>query len=170
MRMYHGSVNQRYVGSISDGLAAGALIVAPAGDSVIVACDSTDAKAVERLAAITRLNLRRDDLTVYCADISQAALHLRIDDTDFALIKDSAPGPARFELPVCGPLARQIKARRTCGAVIPDDDITRAVAGALGHPLLGVTARWDDSDLDQTNTEAVAEYYGHGNIDFTIVC
>lgn len=171
LRMYHGSVNQRYIDAIVDALTRdSAVIVTPnAGDNMLVACLSTDTEAVARAAAITRTDLRRDPLTLYCDSISQASAMLRIDNEAFAQLKAQTPGPSRIELQVHGSPARQLKARRTIGVVIPDDDITRAIARHAGAPLLGIVAGWDDSDLDPANAEAVAEYYGTSNFTHVII-
>lgn len=167
--MYHGSVNRRYLEAISEALADGQLIVTPDNGRMLVACDCTSAKAVERMASLCGIDLRRDDLTLYCADISQASAHVRVDNELFAQLKAGTPGDERFEAQIYGQMARPLKARRTIGIAIPDDDITRAVAGELGRPLMGVVADWDDDDLDPTNAEAVAEYFGDSNFRYVIV-
>ncbi len=54
-------------------------------------------------------------------------------------MRSNLPGPFTFILPAATTLPKAFKGRHTVGVRIPDNDIARAIADALGNPLLSIS-------------------------------
>jgi len=58
-------------------------------------------------------------------------------------MRSNLPGPFTFILPAATTLPKAFKGRHTVGVRIPDNDIARAIADALGNPLLSTSVSID---------------------------
>lgn len=146
LRMYPTSINERYIDGIVDDLRRGELIVYPTDTRYAIGCDALNARAVERICRLRGIDPRRHPLSIVCADISQASDYARIDNRSFALIRSLAPGPYTFILPGTTSLPRVFKGRKEIGLRIPDSPIARAIARALGNPIM--TSSIPSLDID----------------------
>ncbi len=168
MRMYRGSVNQRFVDEIVEALRDGALIIYPTDTRYALGCDALNNRAVERVCAIKGVDPKRNTLAVTCADLSQASEYARIDNVAYRILREALPGPYTFILPASTTLPKVFKGRRQVGIRIPDDDIARAITTALGHPLLTTTIEWDDDQGDACLPEAIVDRYEHESVEITV--
>lgn len=168
MKMYRGSINERFIDQIVDELRDGALIVYPTDTRYALGCDALNNRAVERVCAIKGVDPKRNALAITCADMSQASEYARIDNVSYRILREVFPGPYTFVLPAATTLPKVFKGRRQVGIRIPDDDIARAIATALGNPLLTTTVEWDDDEGDACLPEAIADRYEHLGVELTI--
>lgn len=146
LKMYPTSINEQYVDEIVDALRDGKLIVYPTDTYYAIGCDALNNRAVERVCRLKGIDPRRHPLSLLCADISQASSYARIDNNAFALLRRLAPGPFTFILPGAPALPKVFKGRREVGVRIPDSPIARAIAGALGHPMMTASIPADEID------------------------
>ena len=168
MKMYRGSVNERFIDEIVAALRDGAMIVYPTDTRYAVGCDAMNNRAVERVCALKNVDPKRNTLAITCADMSQASEYARIDNISFKILRDAFPGPYTFILQAANTLPKVFKGRRQVGIRIPDDDIARAIAAALGNPLLTTTVEWDNDEGDACLPEAIADRYKHLGVEMVI--
>ncbi|MFH8142345.1 MAG: threonylcarbamoyl-AMP synthase [Muribaculaceae bacterium] len=147
-KMYASSINDRYVDEIVGMLRSGAIIIYPTDSLYAVGCDALNNRAVERVCRLKGINPDKQRLAIVCSDISQASEYARIDNEAFRLMKGNLPGPFTFILPASSRLSKAFKGRREVGVRVPDNEIARHLASALGNPLLTTTIEWDDADPD----------------------
>lgn len=147
-KMYASSINDRYVDEMVGMLRSGAIIIYPTDSLYAVGCDALNNRAVERVCRLKGINPDKQRLAIVCSDISQASEYARIDNEAFRLMKGNLPGPFTFILPASSRLSKAFKGRREVGVRVPDNEIARHLASALGNPLLTTTIEWDDADPD----------------------
>ncbi len=147
-KMYASSINDRYVDEIVGMLRSGAIIIYPTDSLYAVGCDALNNRAVERVCRLKGINPDKQRLAIVCSDISQASEYARIDNEAFRLMKGNLPGPFTFILPASSRLSKAFKGRREVGVRVPDNEIARHLALALGNQLLTTTIEWDDADPD----------------------
>ena len=161
LKFYPGQVNERNVAQAAEALRDGHIIVYPTDTLYALGCDALNQRAIERLCRLKGLNPDKNLLSVVCSDISQAAEYARIDNRAFRMLKEYLPGPFTFILPASTRLPKVFKGRKTVGVRIPDCDVARALAAALGNPLLTASVNLDaDSPEDATEPDALAMRYG----------
>jgi tRNA threonylcarbamoyl adenosine modification protein (Sua5/YciO/YrdC/YwlC family) len=159
LRIFSDTVNERYIAQAVDVLRAGHIIIYPTDTVYALACDALNQRAIERLCKIKGINPDKQELSVVCADISQAADYTRIDNYAFRVLKQYLPGPYTFILPASTKLPKAFKGRKTVGVRVPDNAIAQAIAEALGNPVLTSSAAVEDEN-DLPYAEAVAMHYG----------
>jgi tRNA threonylcarbamoyl adenosine modification protein (Sua5/YciO/YrdC/YwlC family) len=143
LKMYASSINSRYIDEIVEAMKDGQLIIYPTDTLYAIGCDALNNRAIERLCRIKGLNPEKQSLSIVCADISQASEYARIDNKAFKVLKDYLPGPYTFILPAATTLPKVFKGRKTVGVRIPDNDIARAIAEAMGNPVLTTSINVD---------------------------
>lgn len=149
LRIYPSSVNDRFLQQAVDAINHGDIIIYPTDTIYALGCDALNQQAIERLCRLKNINPLKNTLSIVCADMSQASEYARIDNRAFALMRRLMPGPFTFILPSAPALPRVFKGRRTVGVRIPDNAIARALAEALGHPLLTTSLPADGLDSDE---------------------
>ncbi len=143
LKMYASSINSRYIDEIVEAMKDGQLIIYPTDTLYAIGCDALNNRAIERLCRIKGLNPEKQSLSIVCADISQASEYARIDNKAFKVLKDYLPGPYTFILPAATTLPKVFKGRKTVGVRIPDNEIARAIAEAMGNPVLTTSINVD---------------------------
>lgn len=120
----------------ADALRAGRIVAYPTDTHPALAADSLNPTAIAELCRLKGVNPEKHTLTLVCDSIASAAQYARIDNRAFQIIKRNSPGPFTFILPPATTLPRVYKGRKEVGVRIPDNEIARALAAELGHPLL----------------------------------
>lgn len=156
LTIYPTSIDSRSIDKAVKALRDGAIIIYPTDTVYAIGCDALNNRAIERLCAYKGINPAKQNLSVICSDISQAAEYAKIDNNAFALLKRNLPGPFTFILPSSTKLPKVFKGRRTVGIRVPDCEITRKLAEALGNPILSATVKIDpDRPEEATNPESL---------------
>ena len=144
------NINQRVIDTVVDSLRQGGIIIYPTDTNPALGCDATNGNAVATICRIKGLNPDKKPVTVICASLSQASQYARIDNRAFAIMKANTPGPVTFLLPAASTLPKIFKGRKQVGVRIPDNEIVRALAEELGHPLvsgsIGHSDPWELND------------------------
>lgn len=150
----------RVIAEAIEALKDGRIIIYPTDTMYALGCDSLNARAVERLCRIKGLNPDKNLLSIVCADISQAAEYTRIDNRAFAILKRYLPGPFTFILPAATKLPKVFRGRKTVGLRISSNEFARALAEALGNPVMSASLRPDGADAyDEVDARNLAEEY-----------
>lgn len=150
--------NERHIAEAADTLRDGGVVVFPTDTIYALGVDARNHRAIERLCRIKGIDPAEQQLSLLCADLSQAAEYVRIDNAAFRILRHYLPGPFTFVLPAALRLPKSFKNRRTIGLRVPDCDAARALAEALGGPLLCGSAVVDDPD-ELAEPESIAMHY-----------
>lgn len=143
LKFYPTNINRRYIDETVSALRDGKLIIYPTDTLYAIGCDALNNRAIEKICRIKGINPAKQLLSIVCSDISQEAEYARIDNNAFRLMRSNLPGPFTFILPAATTLPKAFKGRHTVGVRIPDNDIARAIADALGNPLLSTSVSID---------------------------
>lgn len=150
--------NERHIAEAADTLRDGGVVVFPTDTIYALGVDARNHRAIERLCRIKGIDPAEQQLSLLCADLSQAAEYVRIDNGAFRTLRHYLPGPFTFVLPAALRLPKSFKNRRTIGLRVPDCDAARALAEALGGPLLCGSVVVDDPD-ELAEPESIAMHY-----------
>lgn len=150
--------NERHIAEAAETLRDGGVVVFPTDTIYALGVDARNHRAIERLCRIKGIDPAVQQLSLLCADLSQAAEYVRIDNAAFRILRHYLPGPFTFVLPAALRLPKSFKNRRTIGLRVPDCDAARALAEALGGPLLCGSAVVDDPD-ELAEPESIAMHY-----------
>ena len=158
LRIYSDNPDGRHISEAVDTLRDGGVVIFPTGSLYALGCDALNHRAIERLCGIKGIDRARHPLSLVCADLSQAAEYVRIDNTAFRTLRHYLPGPFTFLLPAALRLPRIFKGRKTIGLRVPSSPIARALAEGLGHPLMCTSVALDDPD-ELAEPESIAMHY-----------
>ncbi|MDE7336349.1 MAG: threonylcarbamoyl-AMP synthase [Muribaculaceae bacterium] len=145
------SADMRAIEQAAEALRAGKLIIYPTDTHPALAADSMNTAAIAALCRLKGVNPEKHTLTLVCDSIATAAQYARIDNRAFQMIKRNTPGPFTFILPPALTLPKVYKGRKEVGIRIPDNEIARALAAEMGHPLLSGSLGTADP-LDHENS------------------
>ncbi|MDE6277386.1 MAG: threonylcarbamoyl-AMP synthase [Muribaculaceae bacterium] len=158
LKFYPGSVNERHIEEAVSVLRDGGIVIYPTDSLYALGCNALDNRAIIKLCRIKGINPDKQLLSVVCADLSQAAEYARIDNRAFRYLREFLPGPFTFILNASTTLPKVFKDRKTVGIRIPGNQVARALAEALGNPVLSASVSADEPD-DLASPEALALLY-----------
>ena len=148
-----------------DILEKGGVIVYPTDTVYGIGCDITNAKAVERVCQIRKLDPAKAMLSFICKDIAQISEYAaQLDNQVFKAMKRNLPGPFTFILNANNDVPKLFKNRKkTIGVRIPDNKIILAIVEGLGRPILTTSLKSDDEILEYF-TDAYDIYQDYENL------
>ena len=170
IKLYNDNPDSRQINKIVDVLKKGGLIIYPTDTVYGLGCDITNPKAVERVAQIKGLNIKKAHFSFICHDLSHlSAYTLAIDTPIFKVLKRNLPGPFTFILKANGQVPKLFKNnKKTIGIRIPDNNIIREIVRELGNPILTTSVYDNDEILEYTtDPELIHENY-LDNVDIVI--
>jgi tRNA threonylcarbamoyl adenosine modification protein (Sua5/YciO/YrdC/YwlC family) len=160
----HQRIIQQAVKVVTDG----GIIIFPTDSAYALGCTLDNKSGIEHIRRMRQLK-ESHPLSLICADISQAAQYVMIDNNAFGYLKNLMPGPYTFILPAAKTIPRVIQGvkRKVAGVRVPDCALTIALVKALGKPLLSATA-WLPGD--ELPIESVNEAFPRltGKIDMVL--
>jgi tRNA threonylcarbamoyl adenosine modification protein (Sua5/YciO/YrdC/YwlC family) len=118
----------------------GGLIAYPTDSCYALGCHLGDARAVERLRRVRRMDARHH-LTLMCRDLSEIAAYAIVDDARFRLLKRATPGSYTFILRATREVPRRLahERRKTIGVRVPGHPVAHALLAELNEPMLSAT-------------------------------
>lgn len=164
IRVWDNGLPRNVIDEIVRELRDGAIMVWPTDTLYGVACDALNPKAIDAVCRLKGLNPDKNTLSIVCSDISQASEYARIENEAFRLIKRLAPGPYTFILRAASRLPKAFKGRKTVGIRIPGYEPARAIADALGNPLLNTSIDFADEDYAVSPGLIAEAYEGRADI------
>ncbi len=127
-------------------LQQGRFVIAPTDTCYTLMCKPQATGAIADIRTLRQL----DDhhlWAVVCADLSQAATCVRIDNQAHRILKRCLPGPYTFILPSSASLPRRIFGKRhDVGIRIPDHPVCHLLLEACGEVLLCTTLQFPGDD------------------------
>jgi tRNA threonylcarbamoyl adenosine modification protein (Sua5/YciO/YrdC/YwlC family) len=162
LKLYGTAINTRFIDEAVEAMRDGQIIIYPTDTLYAIGCDALNNRAIEKICRLKGIDPSKNQLSIACADMSQAAAYARIDNRAFAIIKRNTPGPFTFILPSSTTLPKVFKGRKQVGIRIPDDPIATTLASQLGNPLLTTSIELDDivdDDMAEVATLEIAMKY-----------
>lgn len=163
VKIYPENPNPREVQKVVEVLRSGGLVIYPTDTVYGLGCDVNNARAVERIAQIKGLNLKKDHLSFVCHDMSHLSLYTKaLDNQVFKLLKKHLPGPFTFILPASSNVPKLFKNnKKTIGFRVPDNPIILEIVRELGNPVLSTSIKDEDEVIEYTtDPELIHEKYG----------
>ncbi|MCU4177564.1 L-threonylcarbamoyladenylate synthase [Carboxylicivirga sp. N1Y90] len=152
VKIYEDNPNEKELKRLADILRNGGLVIYPTDTIYGIGCDINNAKAVEKVARIKNINLKKANLSFICYDLSHISDYTKpINNTVFKLMKRHLPGPFTFILNANNNVPKLFKNnKKTVGIRIPDNNIIRELVKELGNPILSTSVRDEDDVLEYT--------------------
>ena len=146
----------------------GGLIAYPTDSCYALGCHLGDARAVERLRRVRRMDARHH-LTLMCRDLSEIAAYAIVDDARFRLIKSAAPGSYTFLLRARREVPRRVvhPKRKTIGVRMPGHPVAHALLAELGEPMLSATLLMPGDAQPLSEAQEIRERLEH-QVDLVI--
>ncbi len=158
MKIWGDEPSDRQLDEITRDLRAGQIMIWPTDTIYGIACDALNPKAIERICRIKGLNPEKNNLSIVCADISQAAEYARFDNRVYQMLRSNTPGPFTFLCRSISTLPRAFRGRKTVGIRIPACNTCTAIARRLGNPVLTTSIEFEDEDY-AIQPSLIAEAY-----------
>ena len=159
MKIWGDEPSDRQLDEITRDLRSGQIMIWPTDTIYGIACDALNPKAIERICRLKGLNPEKNNLSIVCADISQAAEYARFDNRVFQMLRNNTPGPFTFLCRSISTLPRAFRGRKTVGIRIPACNTCIAIARRLGNPVLTTSIEFDDEDYAIQPSLIAEEYY-----------
>jgi len=141
VRLYNDLPKERLLRQIVEQFNAGALVVVPTDTNYAAVCSIDAKRGIQRLYAL-KTGKKRQQFTLFCADLKDISRYAVVDNQAYRLMKSLIPGPYTFILPASRQVPKMVMTRRrTVGVRVPDRPACQALISRLGTALLGVSAR-----------------------------
>ncbi|WP_143308753.1 L-threonylcarbamoyladenylate synthase [Chitinophaga vietnamensis] len=162
LQVHPDNPNPRHLKTIVDCLRDGGLIIYPTDTVYGLGCDITQHKAIEKIARIKQVDLKKSHFSFICYDLSHLSDYAKSVDTPvFRMLKKALPGPYTFILPASRQVPKLLKTKRdTVGIRVPDNNICRTIVKELGNPLISTTLPTDHYVEEYTDPEMIYEKFG----------
>ena len=146
----------------------GGLIAYPTDSCYALGCHLGDARAVERLRRVRRMDARHH-LTLMCRDLSEIAAYAIVDDARFRLLKRATPGSYTFILRATREVPRRLahERRKTIGVRVPGHPVAHALLAELNEPMLSATLQLPGEASPPSEPEEIRERLEH-EIDLVV--
>jgi tRNA threonylcarbamoyl adenosine modification protein (Sua5/YciO/YrdC/YwlC family) len=142
----------RLIKQATDIIRRGGLVVYPTDSAYALGCHIGDKMALDRICAIRQIS-KEHNFTLVCRDLSELATYAKLNNKDYRLLKNYAPGPFTFILQATSETPRRLKhpKRKTIGVRIPDNAIVQALLEELGEPMMTSTLILPGEELPLTD-------------------
>ncbi|MDE1192174.1 MAG: L-threonylcarbamoyladenylate synthase [Arachidicoccus sp.] len=157
--------NERNIKIIAECLLDGGIIIYPTDTIYGLGCDIFQHKAIERIAQIKHIDLRKINMSFICKDLSDLSLYTKSISTPlYRMLKEYLPGPYTFILPASKEVPKILQTKKnTIGLRVPDNKICKALLNELNHPILSTSLpgefveEYTDPELIYRNFENIVD-------------
>lgn len=168
LKIHPNRISDQKISMVVEALKNGGLIVFPTDTVYAFGGDMYQPRAIDRLIRMS--GKKRPDFSFICDDIAQAQEFTSgLDTPVFKEMKRVFPGPYTIIVNAAPQVARFFQTnKRTVGIRIPDNEIARAIARALGHPIISTSLHDEDVILDYITDPAEIERRFHSQVAMVI--
>lgn len=161
IKLYADSPSYRDLSEIIGVLRSGGIIIFPTTSGYALASDALQARAVEKICAIKRIDPKKKALSLMFASLSALSEYCRLSDRAFKFVKEHAES-FTFILPASGSLPKLYKHRKEVGARLAVHPVGRLILEELGNPLIvsSLPLEQDDEPEYAADPELVQERFG----------
>ena len=172
LKIYPENPNEKKIQQVVECLKDGGVIIYPTDTVYGLGCDIFKQKAVEKIASIKKINIKKHNFSFICSDLSHLSDFTKpMDRSTYKLMKKALPGAFTFILNANNTIPKLFKNnRKTIGIRVPNHNIPRKIVELLGNPILTTSIRDDDSIVEySTDPELIYEKYKK-QVDIVIDC
>lgn len=162
IKLYAENPEMRKIERIVDVLRNGGVIIYPTDTIYGMGCDIRNQRAIERIARIKGINVKKSNFSFICYDLSNISEFTRALSTPvFKIMKKTLPGPYTFILEANNNVPKMLNSnKKTVGIRVPDHDIPRLLVKELGSPIITTSIRDEDDVIEySTDPELIYEKY-----------
>jgi tRNA threonylcarbamoyl adenosine modification protein (Sua5/YciO/YrdC/YwlC family) len=149
----------------------GGVIIYPTDTVYGIGCDINNKRAVEKVARIKNIDLKKANFSFVCADLSHISDFTKpISNPTFKIMKKVLPGPFTFILNASNNVPKLFSSKKkTVGIRVPDNNICKEIVKALGNPIMSTSVHDNEEDDIQyiTDPEMIHEKF-HKIVDLVI--
>jgi tRNA threonylcarbamoyl adenosine modification protein (Sua5/YciO/YrdC/YwlC family) len=140
----------------------GAVIAYPTDSGYALGCHLGDAEAARRIRRIRGVG-DAHLLTLVLSDLSEIGHFARLDNWQFRIVRQGAPGRYTFVLPATREVPRRLQhpKRSTVGVRVPEHPVVRALLAELGEPILSSTLILPGEREPLTEGDAIRDALGN---------
>lgn len=153
----------RNIKMVVDCLRKGGLIIYPTDTIYGIGCDIYNADAIERIARIKQVDVKKAQFSFICSDLSHLSDYAKSVDTPmFRLLKAKLPGPYTFILNASKQVPKLLKTKKdTVGIRVPQNNICHEIVRELEHPIMSASLPMDEEVEYFTDPELMYDRFGH---------
>lgn len=150
LRIHPENPQEKNIQQVVECLKDGGVIIYPTDTVYGIGCDIFKQKAVEKIARIKELNIKKHNFSFICSDLSHLSDFTKpIDRSTYKLMKKALPGAFTFILNANNTIPKLFKNnRKTVGIRVPNHRITRNIVELLGNPILTTSINDNDTILE----------------------
>lgn len=154
--------NPRGIAQAVECIKDGGIIIYPTDTIYGIGCDIFQQKAVQRIAKIKNVDLKKQNFSFVCSDLSQLSDYsLPINRSIYKAMRKVLPGPFTFILNANTSVPKLFKSKKkTVGIRIPNHKITNLLVNTIGRPLLSSSVHDEDTMVEySTDPELIYQRY-----------
>ncbi|MGV6861831.1 MAG: L-threonylcarbamoyladenylate synthase [Putridiphycobacter sp.] len=142
--------DKRKINQIVDILNKGGVIIYPTDTVYAMGCSLQKKRAIEKLAQLKGLKLKKANFSIIFHDLSHLADYTKpIERPTYKILNKNLPGPFTFILNASNQIPKLFDTnKKTVGIRIPDNNIVLDLVRELGHPLVTTSLHNDDEILE----------------------
>ena len=155
---------KKYIKQVVAILKKGGVIIFPTDSVYGLGCDIYNSAAVDKVAKLKGVKLKKADFSFIFNDISMVAKYTKpINNDVFKLLKKNTPGPHTFILEA-GTEIPQIfrRNKKTLGVRIPNNLIINEIVNEMGSPILTTSIK-DEDDITEYISDPFLIYEKYKN-------
>ena len=162
IRLHPDNPQPRNLKQVIDCLKSGGIIIYPTDTIYGIGCDIYHPEAIERVARIKKIDVKKANFSFICSDLSHLSDYAQSVDTPvFRLLKSLFPGPYTVILPASKQVPKLLKTKKdTVGIRIPDHIICQQIISGLGHPIMSASLPMDGEVEYYTDPEHMNDLFG----------
>ena len=151
--------DSRKIRLVVDILNKGGIIIYPTDSVYSLGCSLQKKRAIEKLAQLKGVKLKKANFSIICSDLSHLADYTKpIDRSTYKLLNKNLPGPFTFILTASSQIPKLFDTnRKTIGIRIPNNNIVKAIIEELGHPLVTTSLHDEDDIIEYTTDPSLIE-------------
>lgn len=156
--------NPRGISKVVECLKDGGVVIYPTDTIYGIGCDIFQPKAVDRIAKIKGIDLKKQNFSFICSDLSHLSDYtLPIDRTLYKIMRKVLPGPYTFILNANSNIPKLFKIKKkTVGIRVPNHKIPICLVEEIGNPLL-TTSLIENTENIESNIEPTLIYENYKN-------
>ncbi len=162
LKVYPENPNPKAIRQIVEVLEKGGVIIYPTDTIYALGCDISKPKAIERLAQIKGIQLKKANFSLICYDLSHISEFVTfVSNPIFKIMRRNLPGAFTFILNANNNVPRVFKhKKKTIGLRVPDNNIARTIVKELGNPIVTTSIHHEDDILEYySDPELIFERY-----------
>lgn len=162
LKIHPENPQEKKIQQVVECLKDGGVIIYPTDTVYGLGCDIFKQKAVEKIARIKELNIKKHNFSFICSDLSHLSDFTKpIDRSIYKLMKKALPGAFTFILNANNTIPKLFKNnRKTVGIRVPNHQITRNIVELLGNPILTTSIHDNDNIVEySTDPELIYDKY-----------